>query len=311
MTDEDSLFDYIIYHKNCFDGYTGFFLFMKTKKWKSKPIVYPDVPSATEIPPNIKGKNIIIIDVAYSAKIIKEIASLANKVLFIDHHVSIRDDVSNLNLKIPNEVVYDESYSGASLVWKHFFGDRESMPTFVKYIEDNDIGKWEFEETLPFISALEVNFKLIPVFDNLKEWDKLLDEDYLKEFVEKGRIYNEYKEYLIKRSSKKYSIMNFPSKFIVNMKKKNLNKINQYKVAVVNDSCPSVSLLGKRIVETADVDFCMIWSYHLDKKKYVVSMRSNKTDIGSIAKSFGGGGHKFAASFSFSTDEFNINDLFS
>ena len=72
-------YDYIIYHNKCIDGFTGFYLFIKTKQWTRKPMVYPDYPFSKEIPKDIDGKNVIIIDVAYDASVIKEIAKRANK----------------------------------------------------------------------------------------------------------------------------------------------------------------------------------------------------------------------------------------
>src|SRR5690606_29985350 len=137
------MYNYIIYHNNCFDGFTGFYLFMKSDQWARKPTVFPDVPQAKYPPPDIDGKNIIIIDVAYHPNIILEISKRANKLLFIDHHITIIDDINKLNLDKPHEIYYDKHHSGASLVWKYFFGD--DMPKFVKLIEDNDIGAWKYK----------------------------------------------------------------------------------------------------------------------------------------------------------------------
>lgn len=299
-------YDYIIYHKNCPDGFTGFYLFIKTKQWTSKPVVYPDMPHAKYHPPDIKGKNVIIIDVAYKPEIVKEISKKANKILFIDHHVSIKNDIDSLKLEKPHEVVYDVNRSGASLVWEYFYGNRELMPTFVKYIEDNDIGKWEYDETLPFMTTLSVKFNMEPTFDNLKKWDKLLDDDFINKMVENGKIYNEYKQYLIDENSKKYSIMKFPSKKI----SKKYKIKGKYKVAVINCGCPSVSLVGKQIVETVDCDFAIIWNYKVKDERYIVSLRSNKTDISKIAKALGGGGHKYAGAFSFSSNDFTLDEMF-
>ena len=302
------MFNYIIYHNNCFDGYTGFYLFMKTNKWEKNPIVYPDYPSSNTIPPDIKGKNVIIIDVAYSSHIVKQIAKEANMMLFIDHHVSIADDIKNLKLSKPHEIIYDVNESGASLVWKYFFKNKP-IPTFVKYIRDNDIGLWELDNTLNFMVYIEMNLPTTPDLTSLKKWDKLLDDEYLDKIVQKGSVYNEYKTHLIEYNANKHSIMRFPSKRFT---KKNtaLGETGQYKVAVINNGCPSVSLIGKYIVENYDCDFCMIWNYNILKKKYVCSLRSKKADVGTIAKEFGGGGHKFASAFSFYGYDTRLDDLF-
>jgi uncharacterized protein len=297
-------FNYIIYHDNCIDGFTGFYLFMKTDAWEPKPIVYPDQPHSKNVPPDIAGKNVIIIDVAYSPEILREIMKLANKFLFIDHHVTLYEDIKNFKLKKNQEIVYDKNHSGASLVWNHFFGGK-NMPKFVMYVEDNDIGAWKYEETLPFIAALEVEFKLDPNFENLRRWDALLEDVFVDRLVESGEKYEIYKNYLIDRYSNKYSLMSFPGKKIAHM-----FPDVKYKVAVTSALCPSVSLLGKKIAQDPEVDFVMLWNYILDRKKFVVSLRSTKVDVGKIAKIFGGGGHKYAAAFSFSKADIDLDSLF-
>lgn len=294
---EEIKYNYIIYHGNCFDGFAGFYLFMKTDKWTPKPIVYPDQPYAKNVPPNIKNKNVIIIDVAYKLDILLEIMNQANNVLFIDHHITLHDDIKNLIIKPPHKVIYDENYSGASLVWKYFFNHTHKMPKFIKYIEDNDIGKWQYSETLSFMAGLEVHYTTEPTYDNLKKWDKLLDDKYLTNLIESGKKYEIYKNYLINKIANKYSIGKFPSEKIFNMFPNNFDKIGQYSVAIINSHCPSVSLLGKKIAENTNVGFVVLWNYIIEKKKYIISLRSKQIDVGKIARFFGGGGHKYASNF--------------
>lgn len=301
-------YNYIIYHQNCIDGFTGFYLFMKTDRWEKKPIVYPDIPSTNKVPPDVEGRNVIIIDVAYKPTIIKEIASKAKKVLFIDHHISIIEDVKNLKLDDPHEIFYDDKHSGASLVWKYFYEDMSSMPRFVKYVEDNDIGAWIYNETLPFIAGLEVEYVTEPTHENLKKWDSLLKEKYLDDLIKRGQNYNTYKTFLIDRYKKKYDIMYFPSKKLV--KKGLFDKVGSYKVAVVNSNCPSVSLLGKQIANEIDCDFVFLWIYNVRKRRYIISLRSKKTDVSEIAKIMGGGGHTLASAFSFVARDYTIDDMF-
>ena len=308
--DGKTIYDYIIYHKNCMDGFTGFYIFMKTKSWKPKPFVYPDVPSTKEIPPDIKDKNVIVIDVAYKPDILKQIAKLANKVLFIDHHITIRDDVQSLGLDSKLKIVYDEKESGASLVWKYFFSDVQ-MPKFIKLIKDNDIGNWKYPETLPFLSALEINYVCDPTYDNLKKWDTLLDDDYLDAMIERGKVYEEYKFHLIKKQAGQATIRKFPSsKVLEYIKDSNDLKVGMYKVGIISGGCPSTSLVGKYVAENVDCDFCLVYNYNMKKQLYIISLRSKDTDIGKIASLMGGGGHKLAAAFSVSAVEFHIDDLF-
>jgi len=104
--------------------------------------------------------------------------------------------------------------------------------------------------------------------------------------------------------------MKFPSKKLAKKYKK-FKKINQYTVAVTNSGCPSTSLVGKKIAEDCKkCDFVFLWHYLVNKNLYIVSLRSKKVDVGTIAKIMGGGGHKLASGFAFSSKDFSINDIF-
>jgi len=305
-----SKYNYIIYHKKCIDGFSGFFVFLKTKQWDPKPIVYPDVPSTKQIPPDIEGKNVISIDVAYSPNIVEEISKRANKYTFLDHHKTDIEEIRNIEKNYSNlNVIYDEKESGASLTWNSFFPNLE-MPTFLKYVKDNDIGEWKYKESLDFIAGLEVNYKLDPELKILKQWDNLLDNKKLLDLVNTGKKYNEYKYFLINKT--RPTIKNFPSKKFVDKNHQLLNRENRYRIGLVECGCPSPSLVGKHVMENYDdLDFCIIWRYDLKSKKYFLSLRGSEkagVDVGEIAKYFGGGGHKYASGCSL-PGKYKIEDL--
>ena len=85
----------------------------------------------------------------------------------------------------------------------------------------------------------------------------------------------------------------------------------QYKVLVYSGlNCPSVSSLATAALEHIECDFVIMWTRNLDRRNYVLSMRSREVDISEIAKSLGGGGHKLAAACSFPDTKYDINELF-
>src|SRR5258708_6486013 len=92
-------FNYIIYHKGCLDGFSGFFVAYTSGRLTKDVIIHEDMPSATMIPPDIDGKDMLIIDVAYKKEVLEEIFKYAKTVVFIDHHDSIKDDVQVLASK--------------------------------------------------------------------------------------------------------------------------------------------------------------------------------------------------------------------
>jgi nanoRNase/pAp phosphatase (c-di-AMP/oligoRNAs hydrolase) len=305
-------FDYVIFHKNCLDGFSGFFVLTSTDTISDSAIIYPDVPSAKEAPPNISGKNVIIIDVAYKKEVLEQIFQEARRVLFIDHHVTIRSDVLQLITIYGDRhaVVYDSSKSGASLTWSYFYPNKK-VPWFIKYIEDNDIGAWKYKHTMDFILGLQVNYPLDISSRTISKWGKLLNNNEVRRLIKIGNKYSEYENYLLDINSKRYTLELFPSEKLYEDFRDFFEKPGQYKVAVVNGSgCPSTSLLGKRIVTDVDCDFCIIWSLHLDKKEMVISFRSKSTDVGEIARLFGAGGHKYASACSIPISRYTITDMF-
>lgn len=314
--EKERKFNYIIFHGGCLDGFSGFFIAQYSGKLTEDVIIYEDAPSTNRIPPNIDGKDIIIIDVAYKREILEEIFKYAKSVVFIDHHISIRDDVSKLseiyNNKDKNiKIIYNEDRCGSTLTWGYFFGIME-IPLFLKYIEDQDTGTWQYPNTKPFIYALKVYYKLNTDSVTLVKWGKLMKRENVSKLIKKGMYMKKYNDYIVNMNLPKHTLERFPSKKIYNMNEKLFTQPGQYKVAVFcGHNCPSVTDLGTKTLEIMpEIDFCILWVYNLDSKKYILSMRSRIVDVASICKIFNGGGHTLAAACSFLSSKMKIDDLF-
>lgn len=316
MGQKDDIFDYAIYHRGCLDGFSGFFVAHLSGRLSKDVFVYADIPSAKNIPPNIVGKNIIIIDVAYKKEILSEIVQLSKKVVFIDHHVSIAEDNIEIQKKYSKkmEIVYDSERSGATLTWM-YFNPRQIAPLFLKYIEDQDTGKWQYENTKPFILALKSNYHLSYESKSLNKWFRLLNKKAVISLVEEGLIMQKYLSHLVNVNLPRHTMHNFPSsKVFKNLRAENpslFSKPAQYKIALFcGFNCPSITDLSTEALERIDCDFTIMWTYNLDRKEYVFSMRSREVDVSVIAKAFGGGGHKLAAAFSFARQNYDVEDMF-
>lgn len=305
-------YNYIIFHKKCLDGFTGFLILHKTKLIHKNAKIYPDVPSASYSPDNINGKDVIIIDVAYKYNILKDIILKARSVLFIDHHITIHEDVKKLQKEFEHKFkyIYDVDKSGATLTWDYFFKSK-SKPKFIDYIQDNDIGTWKLQGIHEFITALHVNYSFELSYENIKKWERLYNKSLLDKLINLGKTYNEYKSWLIDENSRRISIRYFPSKLIFDKNPLYFDKPGQYKVAVYcGSSCPAASQLADKILAQTKCDFFMSWVLNLDKNDYVLTLRSNRVNVGDIAKIFNGGGHELAAACSFNSDKYSIKDLF-
>jgi oligoribonuclease NrnB/cAMP/cGMP phosphodiesterase (DHH superfamily) len=279
---------------------------------QNNAMTFADQPSATMCPANIKNKNVIIMDVAYNYNVLKKIVKNANYVLHIDHHVTNRNDMIKLQKEYPKklELIYDVHECGSSLTWK-YINKKMEIPLFIKYIHDNDIGKWEYEETLPFITSINVHYPLIPDMHSLELWESLFDDKTVEEMINMGKIYQKYEKHLLEKSAKQFSVEQFPSKIVFNYFRNEFNKVGEYVVVVINGSgCPSNGMVTKKILESTSCDFVIMWTLNFHQKQYVLSFRSKTVDVGRIAQLFGGGGHKYASACSISVNKFNIIDLF-
>lgn len=307
-------FNYIIFHKGCLDGFAGFFVVHVSGRLTKDAIIYDDIPSTTKIPPDIDGKNIIIIDVAYKKEILEEIFKYARSVVFIDHHVSIKDDVQELYKKYNKAgnitIIYDDVRCGSTLTWSFLFG-RQKIPLFLKYIEDQDTGKWLYPKTKSFIFAVKSYYHLSTENKSLNKWFRLLNKDNVVKLIKKGRYMKRYNDHLVNINIPKHTLESFPSKAVFDLNPSIFKRPGQYKVAVYcGHNCPSVTDLSVGAMERINCDFCIMWVYNLDSKKYVLSMRSLDVDVAEIAKIFHGGGHKLAAACSFLASQYKIDDIF-
>ena len=305
-------YNYIIYHKKCPDGFTGFYILHMTKSIDKNAIIQPDVPSARFPPQNLDDKDVIIIDVAYKHEILRDIIIKSRSVLFIDHHITIRDDVIKLEKEFPNKFrsIYDDKKSGATLTWDYFFPKRKH-PYFIDLIEDNDIGKWKIKNIKDFMTGFTVTFDLHLNKDNLNKFKLLFKKSTIKNLIQKGKTFNEYKNYLVNDNSTRISFVRFPSEKIYKEYSNYFNKPGQYKVAIYcGSACPNASDIAKKVFENNNCDFFISWIYNFDKAEYILTLRSENTDVGSIAKLFNGGGHTYAAAMSIKDKNYKIQDLF-
>jgi uncharacterized protein len=266
------MFKHIIYHKACPDGFGSAYVAWKVLGNKSAyiPLSYYDAI------PEIVNSKILVCDFSFNYENTLNLIKNNEKFYNIDHHQSAFDNLQELDDK---HKYFDINHSGAYLTWKFFFPNDE-VPTFIKYIEDYDLWKFNYEETKPFMLALnELPF-------NFRLWAKLEDENFVNDLVEKGRILLSFQDNLIKIISKSVKI------------KSQIIGDATYKVAYVNTNLFKNEVANKLVSET-DCDFSVVYNYDDCKNLTKFSLRSldTKANVSRIAKIIGGGGHRNAAGY--------------
>ena len=273
---EPSSVNCVIYHADCTDGFGSAY-----SAWKllgNRAEYYPCKHGSK--PPDVKGKNVVILDFSFDNKTTKKMIKSANDLLVIDHHKSAVVELHDIS-----NTIFDMTKSGATLAWEFFHPGKEA-PKFIQYITDRDLWKWE----LPYSKEFSAAFDMVPF--EFEEFEKFEDDSVFDDAVKRGSYILAYSKTVIKKVCDKASS----------------RKIDGKDVMVVNSS-HWMSEIGAKL--SPDCDIALIWFYDHNDKIIKVSLRSfhDHIDVSEVSKKYKGGGHKKAAGFTLPGD-FNIEDLF-
>lgn len=273
---EPNSVDCVIYHANCTDGFGSAF-----SAWKllGNRAEYHACTHGCK-PPDVKGKNVVILDFSFDNKTTKKLIKDANNLLVIDHHKSAMVELHDIS-----NTIFDMNKSGATMAWEWFHPGKEA-PKFIQYITDRDLWKWE----LPYSKEFSAAFDMVPY--QFEEFEKFEDDSVFDDAVKRGSYILAYSKTVIKKVCEKAILKKYKGK----------------NVYVVNSS-HWMSEIGAKL--SPDCDFALIWYYSHEDQHTRVSLRSfhEHIDVSEIAKEFKGGGHRKAAGFTLAKD-IHIDDIF-
>ncbi len=276
----------VIYHSNCPDGFASavtaqlFFKQHDNYKLFKDNIVYHKGIHGT-LPPDCPGKEIYILDFSYKREDIKKLCQQAEKVTIIDHHITALNDLKDLEQECDNlELIFNMNESGAVLSWKYFH--QTPVPLLFQHIQDNDLWKFELDNTPTIISAI-MSYPM-----KLKLWAGWLRDDNILAVLHKeGQILERQTNKQIKRYKKAARMGN----------------VAGHIVPIVN----APSYLGSKLLHQLSDGHPFAVAYQDKSDRRVWQLRSGgdkAIDVSLIAEQFGGGGHKNASGFS--TKSFSI-----
>lgn len=261
-----------IYHGNCADGFAG--AWVVRKYYGEENIDFVAGVYQTP-PPDVTGKDVILVDFSYKRDIVLEMAKTAASIIIIDHHKSAIEDLTTIysrNIKLYTDI----NHSGSMLAWKLFFGAIEAPP-LLKYIEDRDL--WKFY--LP--GTREIQAALFSYPYDFGIYDELMQSSNCNTLYNEG-ISIERKHFkdineLLKVSTRPMCI-------------------GGHKVQVANLPYTMSSDAAHMLAKNYPFGACY---YDKPEGRYF-SLRSQETgiDVSEIAIKYGGGGHKHAAAFTIS-----------
>ena len=257
----------VIFHSPCFDGFGA--------AWAARK-VFGD--SAEYIatgygkePPDVTGDDVYILDFSYPRALLEEMHEKASSLLVLDHHKTAEADLKGLPYAI-----FDMNRSGAGITWDELVGGERAW--IIDYIEDRDLWNWKLpnsREVSAFVSSLPYTFE---AYDEFSAMD-------MEDVAHAGK-----------------SILDYIDRYIEAMiKNVQMVSVDGHTVPGVNAPYMNVSeLCNKMALDYMDAPFAVAWFQRSDGM-YQYSLRSRKGsdfDVSTLAKKFGGGGHKHAAGFS-------------
>lgn len=293
--------NYVLFHANCIDGIVSAYTVWKKygeENWTYIPVKYQE-----PLPDLINPEIVVITDFSYPRDILLGLSKRSVRVFVIDHHSTAKEELEGLKGEFPfGEIIFDISKCGCVLTHEHCFPDSE-LPELFLYVQDRNMWNWKLERSkeineglrseILFYLQSRVNFGIID--DLINRWPVVKYE-----LMKIGSVLLDYKQELVNSvvahvENKQWVIGSY-----------------RFKVGIVNCGVYDlVSEVGNTIlINDISLHFAMVYTIG---NRWVVSLRGmDRKDeyggdihVGDIAKKYGGGGHKNAASFK--TKEFKIN----
>ncbi len=257
----------VVYHAGCRDGFCSAWAIHLALDGKAE--FFPGFHG--QAPPDVTGRDVVLVDFSYPLDIIKEIAEKCNSLLILDHHQTAKAALESFSHPKAT-VVFDMNRSGAGIAWDYYHRE-ERRPWLVDYVEDRDLwrNKLPYTDSVnAYISTLEYDFHL---------WYGIYLSTSRDEAASQGEAVEAKIAQYVTEVSKNAIRVNFQG----------------YDIPLVNAPQVDISELLNHLAKNEV--FSMGWWQRGDGM-FSYGLRSiGDFDVSEIAKRFGGGGHKNAAGF--------------
>lgn len=203
---------------------------------------------------------------------------------WIDHHKTAINDAATVGFLASGGQLIEEGKAGCELTWIYLYGPEVAPPHAVWLLGRYDV--WDHgssEDILPFQYGMRQFTNTLP--DNTGFWDGVFSHEYLWEKIaDTGRTLLAYEESQNEKFCKAYAF--------------------ETELNGMSGICANRGFTNSKVFDSVYdpakhhlmITFCRLKP---PAGKWTVSLYSTRADVdcGSIAKSFGGGGHKGAAGF--------------
>jgi oligoribonuclease NrnB/cAMP/cGMP phosphodiesterase (DHH superfamily) len=260
-----------IYHAGCADGFGGAWVARK-----ALGNIEFFAASYKRPPPDVVGKDVVIVDFSYPRLVMIEMAKSARSILVLDHHKSAMTDLVDM----PDNVtlVFDMGRSGVRIAWDHYFPG-VTPPQMLLHVEDRDLWKFSLKKTREIMAAV------LSYPYEFEVWDTLIASD-VANLVADG-IAIERKHF---RDIKELLSTNVRRMVV-----------GGYDVPVAN--VPKHLVSDAAHILAKGEPFSVTYYDTQDTRKFGLRSRDGGIDVSEVAQQYGGGGHWRAAGFELSFSE--------
>ena len=260
----------VLYHANCPDGFGAAWAIHQRfgEGVAYRASVFGEPPTDDEV----RGQDIIMVDVSFAREEVERIHRLARRFLIIDHHASAQKALGDLVY-----AYFDMDRSGAGLAWDLCF-PQTPRPLMLDLVEDRDLWRQQLRQ-VRLLGALD---SLPWEFDVWSRFRDLLE-------TSSGLAQVELEADAIDRA-----FQTMMDHVIVHARRVELDGLRGW---VVNAPRDMGSFICARLYAREDTDFAMSW-YQTSEGHASCSWRTstaNGVDLIPLVQRYGGGGHPKAA----------------
>jgi oligoribonuclease NrnB/cAMP/cGMP phosphodiesterase (DHH superfamily) len=276
-----------IFHAFCADGFGAAWV---VRRALGDAVEFHGASYGQE-PPDVAGRDVIMVDFSYKRPVLDAMAKNAHSILILDHHKTAAEDLAgllappssyeawraategNLSRNVRVAALFDMDRSGAGISWD-YFNPGERRPYLINRLEDRDLWRFQYEDTRS-VQAAVFSYPY-----DFMVWDRLMEPLTLYELRTEGEA--------IERQHHKDIAE------LVGATRRTMT-IGGHVVPVANLPYTLTSDAGHLMAQGQPFAAC-----YLDTPKgRTFSLRSTDAgiDVSEIAKGYGGGGHRNAAGF--------------
>ena len=256
-------------------------------------IIFVPVGNTSISDPNLtkiksEEDEVIIVDLSFPKEIYTKLKKITRNITWIDHHKTTMDLIPFIEKEDIDYIFKSDEGASCALTWKYYKVGKH--PLVIELISNYDEWKYKYGDRTMLFHIGSSMFDLNP---ESAAWTLLLDPSqrskrdskvFIDTICTMGHTILKYQE------SKVYDLI-FNNSFFINLK--------GFKFLAINTDSSNTAL-RKLDLKKFNIEADGVALFHRQKVKWSVFMYTDKeyVDVSSIAREYGGGGHRSAAGFS-------------